>query len=169
MEVIVRGKNVDLTGALRDYVMRKIGKLGKYFDHQTVVAEAVLSVQKDRQTVEVTVPLEGRLLRGEESTPDMYASVDLVVDKLERQINKFKTQLKRRPHVTPERADVTPEMELGVVRRKTFPAKPMSLDEALLQMQLVSHDFFVFTNAESERINVLYRRHDGAFGLLEPQ
>lgn len=169
MQVNVRGKNVEVTEALRDHVTRKIGKIGNHLDHQTIMAEAVLSVEKDRQIVEVTVPVEGRFLRGEESTPDMYASVDLVVDKLERQLDKLKTRMKHRNHVAQAKRATPLEPESQVVRRKTFPIKPMSLDEAILQLEMVGHDFFAFTNADSERINVVYRRKDGNYGLLEPQ
>lgn len=173
MDIRVRGKNVPLTEALRDHVDKKLGKLSRHFGHDPVVAEAILSVEKDRQIIEVTLPLQhGRVLRGQESTEDMYASVDLVVQKLERQLDKLKAHGKpRSAHAAMERpapADGEREADGAVVRRKTFPDKPMTLDEAILQMDLVSHDFFAFTNAESERINVLYRRRDGSLGLLEP-
>lgn len=168
MEVIVRGKNVEVTEALRDYVIKKLGKLTRFFDHQPVTAQAVLSVEKDRQIIEVTMPVEGMLLRGEEATHDLYASIDLVVDKLEKQFAKYKTRLKR--HHSPEtRTTHQTHSTPNLVRRKTFPVKPMSLDEALLQMDLLGHDFFAFTNAETDAINVLYRRRDGDYGLLEPQ
>jgi putative sigma-54 modulation protein len=169
MQVVVRGKNVEVTDALREHVVKKLGKLARFIDHDDVVAEALLSVEKDRQMVEVTIPVEGRYLRGEESTPDMYASVDLVVDKLERQLEKVKAHLKHRAsRSTAERPE--PPLTAGrIVRRKTFSAKPMTLDEAMLQMEMLGHDFFAFANAETEQVNVLYRRRDGNFGLLEPQ
>jgi len=169
MDVIVRGKNMDVTDALRNHVTKKIGKLSRFVDHADIVAEAVLSVEKDRQIVEVTVPLEGRILRGEESTDDMYASADLVVDKLERQLEKLKG------HLRPRHGRANGEDRLGasapalVVRRKTFSAKPMTLDEARLQMEMLGHAFFAFANADTEQINVLYRRRDGNLGLLEPR
>ncbi|MDA8198852.1 MAG: ribosome-associated translation inhibitor RaiA [Thermaerobacter sp.] len=171
MDIRVRGKNVPLTDALRDHVEKKLGKLSRHFGHDPVVAEAVLSVEKDRQMIEVTLPLpHGRVLRGQESTEDMYASVEIVVQKLERQLDKLKSHAKARTaHSAAERPTPGDEPTDGtVVRRKTFPDKPMTLEEAILQMDLVSHDFFAFTNAESERINVLYRRRDGNLGLLEP-
>lgn len=168
MDVIVSGKNMEVTPALKDYVTKKVGKMAKFLDHQAVTARAVLSVEKDRQIVEVTVPVEGRLLRGEEATGDMYASVDLVVDKLDRQFRKYKTRAARRPGAG-TRGEEPESAASGVVRRKQFPVKPMSLDEALLQMDLLGHDFFAFSNSESGHINVLYRRHDGDYGLLEPQ
>lgn len=178
MEVVVRGKNVEVTPALRDHVTRKLSKLKKFFDHQSVIATAVLSVEKERQIVEVTVPVDGGLLlRGEEATSDMYSSVDLVVDKLERQFTKFKTRIQRHHdhyHGEPaqesaEMRQTSPDAPSDLVRKKTFPRKPMTLDEALLQMDLLGHDFFAFNNAETDTINVLYRRRDGKYGLLEPR
>lgn len=167
MDVIVRGKNMDVTDALHNHVAKKIGKLARFVDQRDVVAEAVLSVEKDRQIVEVTVPLEGRILRGEESTEDMYASVDLVLDKLERQLEKFKGHLRARHGRSNGEGREAPSA--SVVRHKTFSPKPMTLDEARLQMEMLGHAFFAFANADTEQINVLYRRRDGNLGLLEPQ
>lgn len=170
MEVMVRGKNVEVTDALKDHVTKKLTKLSKFLDHQAVIAQAVLSIEKERQIVEVTLPVDGWLLRGEEETPDMYASVDLVVDKLEKQMEKHKHRIKRRHAPAADTRSSHPaDTSSTVVRRKTFPVKPMSLDEALLQMDLLGHDFFAFTNAETDTINVLYRRRGGDYGLLEPQ
>jgi putative sigma-54 modulation protein len=171
LDVIVRGKNMEVTEALRDHVTRKLSKLAKHFDHEPVTAEALMWVEKDRQIIEVTVPVEGgRLLRGEEETPDMYASVDLVVDKLERQLNKLKARVRPRSHASHERmAAAAPPDEGALVRQKTFPVKPMAVDEAILQMEMLGHDFFAFANAESQQINVVYRRKDGNYGLLEPR
>jgi putative sigma-54 modulation protein len=168
MDVIVRGKNMDVTDALHNHVAKKIGKLARFVDRPDVVAEAVLSVEKERQIVEVTVPLEGRLLRGEEATDDMYASADLVVDKLERQLEKLKGHLRAR-HARQNGEERSESAPASVVRRKTFSPKPMSLDEARLQMEMLGHAFFAFANADTEQINVLYRRRDGNLGLLEPQ
>jgi putative sigma-54 modulation protein len=172
VQVIVRGKNVEITEALHDHVVKKLGKLSRLLDHDDVVAEALLSVEKDRQMVEVTVPLEGRFLRGEEATPDMYASVDLVVDKLERQMEKLKAHLKHRATRAPGERSAHPFealSEASLVRRKTFSSKPMTVDEAMLQMEMLGHAFFAFANADTEQVNVLYRRRDGNLGLLEPQ
>jgi putative sigma-54 modulation protein len=169
MDIIVRGKNVEITDALKDYVTKKMGKMDKLLNSRPATAHAVLSVQKERQIIEVTIPIEGMLLRAEQSNPDMYASVDLVIDKLERQYRKFKTREKKK--ITQETPSLKsyPEAEApDLVRRKNFPVKPMSLDEALLQMDLLGHDFFAFTNVETDSVNVLYRRHDGNYGLLEP-
>lgn len=168
MDVIVRGKNFEVTEALKDHVTRKLSKMEKYFEHREVTAHAMLTVEKERQIIEVTIPMEHLLLRGEESSPDMYVSVDRVIDKLERQLTKYKARLKPR-HTNDVKHAVDYEEPQELVRRKSFPRKPMTLDEALMQMDLLGHDFFAFTNAESELINVVYRRQDGRYGLLEPR
>lgn len=168
MDVIVRGKNFDVTEALKDHVTRKLSKMEKFLDHHDVTAHAMLTVEKERQIIEVTVPMGGLLLRGEEASPDMYASVDRVVDKLERQLTKYKARIKPRHNSEVHHGFVDPDFQ-ELVRRKTFPRKPMTVDEALMQMDLLGHDFFAFTNAESDIINVVYRRHDGRYGLLEPR
>jgi len=172
MRFSIRGKNIDVTGALKEYVEKKVGKLEKYFDME-LSAHVALSVEKDRHIVEVTVPLDGIILRGEEENPDMYTSIDLVVDKLERQVKKYKTKINRklRHQEKPSletRSGIEDEDEPRVVRVKRFPMKPMSVEEALMQMNLVGHDFFVFCNADTERVNVVYRRKDGDYGLIEP-
>lgn len=166
MDVIVRGKNFNVTEALKDHVTRKLSKMEKLFDHRDVTAHAMLTVEKERQIIEVTVPMEGLLLRGEEASPDMYASVDRVVNKLERQLTKYKARIKPR-HID-GKTDAHGTEPQDLVRRKSFPRKPMTVDEALMQMDLLGHDFFAFTNAETETINVVYRRQDGRYGLLEP-
>ncbi|PSR20923.1 MAG: ribosome-associated translation inhibitor RaiA [Sulfobacillus acidophilus] len=168
MEVIVRGKNFEVTEALKDHVTRKLAKMEKLLDHHSVTAHAMLTVEKERQIIEVTVPMEGFLLRGEEASPDMYASVDRVVDKLERQLNKYKARVKPR-HGSDVKPDAVRPHSEDLVRHKTFPRKPMTVDEALLQMDLLGHDFFAFTNAETDSINVVYKRQDGRYGLLEPR
>ncbi len=168
MDVIVRGKNFDVTEALKDHVTRKLSKMEKFFERNDVTAHAMLTVEKERQIIEVTVPIEGLLLRGEEASPDMYASVDRVVDKLERQINKYKARVKPR-HSLGTHNDTGYSQPQDLVRRKTFPQKPMMVEEAMLQMDLLGHDFFAFTNSETDTINVVYRRQDGRYGLLEPR
>lgn len=173
MRIVVKGKNIAVTPALRRYVEKKLSKLERYFENITE-ATATLSVEKERHIVEVTVPLNGgMLLRGEEETQDMYASVDLVLEKLERQIEKYKTKIARKIKngslldlaPTPEHS---PGEEPRLVRTKRFAIKPMPVDEAILQMNLLGHDFFVFSNAETEEVNVVYRRRDGNYGLIEP-
>lgn len=177
MAIIVRGKNIDITPALRDYVEKRIGKVTKYFDNLGEIT-AVLTVQKGRHIVEVTVPVNGMLLRGEEATADMYTSIDLVIEKLERQIEKYKTRIARKFRNNGGFkgelvASHTPEAEAGeefqVVKTKRFAIKPMAVEEALLQMNLIHHDFYVFMNGDTEEVNVLYRRKDGNYGLIEPE
>ena len=174
MAINVRGKNLDITPALKDYVEKRVKKVTKYFD-KTGDISVILRVEKGRHQVEVTVPVDGILLRGEESTPDMYASIDQVMDKLEKQIEKHKTKLEKRFRGSGFRADVAssvavPEVEEEtLVRSKRFAVKPMDSEEAILQMNLLNHDFFMFLNIESEQVNLVYRRKDGHYGLLEPE
>lgn len=169
MQVTLRGKNIEVTNALREYVERKLGKVEKFVDWP-VNAQVNLYVERGRHIVEVTAALNGLILRGEEATNDMYASIDLVSDKLEKQVQKYKARLRKRGKETEVAEEpALPESEGRVVKTKRFPVKPLSLDEAIIQMNLVSHDFFVFTNADTERVNVLYRRKDGNYGLLEPE
>jgi len=173
MSIIVRGKNIEITPALKDYVVKRVSKITKYFDSLGEIT-AILTVEKGRHIIELTVPVNGMMLRGEEATMDMYTSIDLVVDKIEKQIEKYKTKISRRLKGSNFKGDLVattaPEVdELKVVKTKRFPVKPMDIEEATLQMNLINHDFFVFTNAETEEVNVLYRRRDGNYGLIEPE
>jgi putative sigma-54 modulation protein len=169
VQINIRGKSIDITPSLRAYVEKKVGKIGKYFEGLDLNCQVALSVEKDRHIVEVTLPVNGWLLRGEEESEDMYSSVDLVVDKLERQIRKYKTRLNRklRRMEKPE-VQAVPDDDQQVVKIKRFTFKPMPVDEAIMQMNMLGHDFYVFTNSESEQINVLYRRRDGNYGLIQP-
>lgn len=172
----IRGKNIEITAALREYVEKKVGKVTKYFDTVGEIT-ALLTVTKGRHTVEVTVPVQGMLLRGEESTMDMYTSIDLVIEKLERQIHKHKTKLERRFRAGSFRTESIPAPSISdkedggsdypIVKTKRFAVKPMDVQEAIMQMNLVNHDFFVYRDAETEEINVVYRRRDGNYGLIE--
>lgn len=174
MAIAVRGKNIDITPALKDYVEKRVGKITKYFETLGDIS-VVLTVTKGRHIVEVTVPINGMLLRGEESTTDMYTSIDLVIEKLEKQIEKYKTKLARKLRSGMFRNDMSAvpkegdEDEQRVVKTKRFAIKPMTTEEAIMQMNLINHDFYVFTNAETEDVNVLYRRKDGQYGLIEPE
>ena len=174
----VRGKNMEVTPALKDYVEKRVGKVTKYFD-QVGEITVLLTVSKGRHIVEVTVPVEGGvLLRGEEATMDMYTSSDLVVEKLERQIHKHKTKLQRRfrggfkADMVAEgagpaaRADTAEDY--SIVKTKRFAVKPMDVQEAIMQMNMVNHDFFVFRDSETEEVSVVYRRTDGNYGLIQP-
>ena len=175
----VRGKNIEITPALRDYVEKRVGKVTKYFEKVGEIT-VLLTVSKGRHIVEVTVPVQGGvLLRGEEATMDMYTSIDLVVEKLERQIHKHKTKLERRfrsggfkadmvaadAKTALSKADEAPEYPL--VKTKRFAVKPMDVQEAIMQMNLLNHNFFVYRDAETEEVNVVYRRTDGNYGLIE--
>ena len=176
MAIVVRGKNIDITPALRDYVEKRIGKITKYFDQLGEIT-AVLTVEKGRHIVEVTVPVSGMLLRGEEATADMYTSIALVIEKIERQIDKYKTKLARKfrsaggfkGELITSAAPVDASDEFKLVKTKRFAVKPMAVEEAVLQMNLIHHDFYVFTNADTEEVNVIYRRKDGNYGLIEPE
>ncbi len=179
MKISVRGKNIDATPALVDYAEKKLGKLDKHFE-KTIDAQVVLSVIRDEHIVEVTMVLNGLILRGEESTGDMYASIDMVVDKLERQIKKYKTRMskslrQRGVRVISEKLAATEAIERSeeeapkVVKTKRFLLKPMSVEEAILQMDLLGHNFFVFTDADDDTVSVVYKRKDGNYGLIEPE
>ena len=178
MKITVSGKNINVTDALKDTVVKKISKLDKYFNPE-VEAQVTLSVQKSRHIIEVTIPFDGVILRGEESTDDMYVSVDNVLDKLEKQIRKHRTRLERKLRENSLRTfeidsrdedDVEEEVYNPViVKTKKFAIKPMPIDEAVLQMDLLGHSFFVFLNSETEEVNVIYKRKDGKYGLIEPE
>ena len=171
----IRGKNIEITPPLREYVEKRVGKITKYFDNVDEIS-VLLSVEKERQIVEVTAEVRGGLiLRGQESTGDMYTSIDLVVEKLERQIHKQKTKLERRFRNGGMRAEAFAETKLQVehedeypiVKTKHFVVKPMDVQEAIMQMNLLNHNFFVFRDAQTEQICVVYKRNAGAYGLLE--
>jgi len=176
LQITVRGKNIEITDALRDYATKKVGRLEKYVD-RPLDATVTLAVEKDRHKVEVTATVNGLILRGEEATPGMYASIDLVIDKLEKQVERYKTRIARRlrnDDAKNGRANALPPLPEGeegpqVVRSKRFPIKPMAVEEAIMQMNLLQHDFFVFTDAESEQFAVVYKRKDGNYGLIEPR
>ncbi len=175
MNINVRGKQIKVTDALKDYAEKRVGKLEKYSDDFMDV-QVTLSVEKERQRVEVTAPLNGFILRGEEETDDMYSSIDLVVDKLERQIEKYRKRIgKKRIKSVKEDPSFILEADEelidkdGIVKTKRFPAKLMSVDEAVMQMNLIGHSFYVFRNSDTEEINVVYRRKHGGYGLLEPE
>ncbi len=178
MNIILSGKNVEITDSLRNQATKKLKKLERYFEPATE-AQVTMSVEKNRHIVEVTIPFNGILIRAEESTDDMYASIDKVIDKLESQIHKYRTRLEKRFRsgafkeqwsVSRDQARVEDQSnELKVVRTKRFAVKPMDLEEALMQMDLLGHSFFVFSNAETDEVNVVYKRKDGRYGLIEPE
>jgi putative sigma-54 modulation protein len=181
MKFGIRGEHLEVTEALKDYVEKKLSRLERYFDAPlSSEVHVTLSVIKGLQTVEVTIPLAGAILRAEDKNSDMYASIDLVVDKLERQIRKLKTKANRKirqeggkrdlfrvePLAAPDYSDEDDDFEL--VRTKQFTLKPMDVEEAILQMNMVGHNFFVFSNMDTFQVNVVYVRNDGKYGLIEP-
>jgi len=168
VQVNVRGKNIEVTDALRSYVEKRLKKLEKYLSNYGD-AQVTLTVERDSHRIEVTIPINGMILRGEESTGDMYASVDQVVEKLEKQVERFKGRLNRRLRAAGNAEEAAAEEPLRVVRTKRFAIKPMEVEEAIMQMNLLGHNFFVFANAETEQVNVVYKRKDGNYGLIEPE
>ncbi len=171
MQITLRGKNMDVTPVVRDYVEKRLKKIEKYFDYP-ISPQVTLSVERERRIVEVTVPVNGMLLRGEEETGDIYASVDLVLDKLEKQIEKYRTRLMRKSRGAEKGPPVQragEDQEPSIVRTKKFALKPMNIEEAVLQMNLLGHDFFIFRDDETGEIEVVYKRKDGNYGLLQPE
>ncbi|MEH7235799.1 ribosome hibernation-promoting factor, HPF/YfiA family [Bacillus sp. JJ1562] len=184
MNYNVRGENIEVTPALREYVEKKLGKLERYFDSTpdaNVNVNLKVNNAKD-QKIEVTVPMPQLLLRAEESHEDMYAAIDVVTDKLERQIRKHKTKVNRKLREkgstkamftnggagTATAVQDAEDEDYELVRTKRFDLKPMDSEEAILQMNMLGHNFFVFTNAETNTTNVVYRRKDGKYGIIEP-
>ena len=173
MKVTVIGKNINVTPALKEMVEKKISKLDRYFSPD-VEARATLTVQRNNQILEVTIPFNGVILRCEESSEDMYKSIDLVEAKLERQIRKQRTKLQRRSNDSlrfanfePLTVDENEEKDGEIVKVKRFNIKPMSPEEAVLQMELVGHDFYMFRNIDTDEISIVYRRETGGYGLIE--
>lgn len=173
----IRGKNIEVTPALRDYVEKKVGKVTKYFDNVGEIT-VLLTVSKDRHIVEVTVPIQGLLIRGQEATMDMYTSIDLVIEKIERQIRKYKTKLEKRFREGSMKTEFIAQQGAGsgkyaeeddavVIKTKRFVVKPMDVQEAIMQMNLLNHDFFVYRDSKTEDVNVVYKRKDGKYGLIE--
>ncbi|MEA4963340.1 ribosome hibernation-promoting factor, HPF/YfiA family [Lutispora sp.] len=175
MRIRVSGKNIEVTNALKERVEKKLSKFEKYFNPDTE-ANATLTVEKNRHIIEVTIPFNGIILRGEEATEDMYSSIDNVVEKLESQIAKYRTKLERKikdgsvrfENFSFNQEDDDDE-EPKIVKTKRFAMKPMPVEEAVLQMELLGHSFFMFHNAESDEVNVVYKRKDGDYGLIEPE
>ncbi len=178
MSVNVKGRNIDVTPALKDYVEKKVVRITKQFKTVGDIT-AVLKIEKENHIIEITVPASGILLRAQESTKDMYSSIDLAVEKIERQIRKYKTRLMKRKYnnfadteTSVSDAVNTAAEENGefeIVKNKKFALHPMTVEEAILQMNLLNHDFFVFYDPDLGNTNVVYRRKDGKYGLLSPE
>ena len=184
------GKNIEVGDRLKDRLTKKVGKLEKFFHHETE-ATAKFSIVKNSHILELTIIENGILFRAEEKSDDMYVSIDKVVDVIERQIRKNRTRLSRRirggalktgesfgyigsaesfeSFDGDDESYIVEEHEFNIVRNKKFQVRPMTLDEAILQMNLLSHAFFVFVDSESKEVNVVYKRNDGSYGLIEPE
>ena len=174
MKFIIVGRNIEVTPGLRAAVEEKIGKLDKYFNPDTEV-HVTLSVEKDRQKIEVTIPVKGSIIRSEQVSNDMYVSIDLVEEIIERQLKKYKNKIvdKQQTAASFSKAyvenDYTDDEEIKIVRTKKFDIKPLYPEDACIQMELLGHSFFVFCNAETDQVNVVYKRKGDTYGLIEPE
>ena len=174
MNLVISGKNIDITEGLRAAVEEKIGKLERYFNDSTEV-HVTLSTEKNRQKIEVTVPMKGTIIRAEETSTDMYVSIDLVEEVIERQLRKYKNKLIQKEQNVAQfikgfvDEDTYDEEEISIIRSKKFAMKPMDPEEACVQMELLGHTFFVFRNSETDEVNVVYKRKDNTYGLIEPE
>lgn len=174
MRYTISGKNIEVTEALKNIVMDKLGKLERYFTPETEII-VTMSVEKERQKIEVTIPVKGNIIRSEQVSNDMYVSIDLVEEVIERQLRKYKNKIIqkqqegsnfRKEFIEKESED--PE-EVKIIRIKQFGMKPMYPEDACIQMELLGHNFFVFRNAETEEVNVVYKRKGNTYGLIEPE
>lgn len=176
MRFIISGKNLNVTSGLRSNIEQKLGKLERYFTPTTEII-VTLSVEKERQKIEVTIPMKGTIIRSEQVSDDMYVSIDLVEEVIERQLRKYKNKIIDRhqqggnlqPDFMGEDVDDAEDDEIKIVRTKRFGMKPMFPEDACIQMELLGHNFFVFQNAETDEVNVVYKRKNGTYGLIEPE
>ena len=175
MKFTILGKNIDVTPGLKAAVEEKIGRLEKYFTPDTNV-NVTLTVDKDRHKIEVTIPVKGKIIRSEQSSNDMYVSIDLVQEVLERQLKKYKSKILDKKQLAedlfafePEEKEFSEEPDVKIIRTKRFAIKPMDPEEACIQMELLGHNFYVFFNAETEEVNVVYKRKGSTYGLIEPE
>ena len=162
MNYIISGKNIEVTEGLKSAIYDKIGRLEKFFAEDTDV-QITFSVEKERQKIEVTIPMKGHIIRAEQSSEDMYVSIDLVVEVIERQQNAAYIQNDF------FNVDDEDDEEIKIIRSKRFAVKPMYPEDACIQMELLGHNFFVFRNAETEEVNVVYKRKGNTYGLIEPE
>lgn len=174
MRFIISGKNIDVTEGLRTAVQDKIGKLERYFTPDTEI-QVTLSVEKDRQKIEVTIPVKGNIIRSEQVSNDMYVSIDLVEEIIERQLKKYKNRIVEKEQGAGSfrqdfiDKDFSEDEEVKIIRTKRFGIKPMYPEDACVQMELLGHNFFVFRNAETDEVNVVYKRKGNTYGLIEPE
>ena len=174
MKIIIVGRNLEVTSGLKEAIEEKLGKLDKYFKPETEV-HVTLSVEKERQKIEVTIPVKGSIIRSEQVSSDMYVSIDLVEEVIERQLKKYKKKIIDKKQggggfnqeFVEKDFDVDDEIE--IIRRKSFGIKPMYPEDACVQMELLGHNFFVFRNAENDEVCVVYKRKGGTYGLIEPE
>ena len=174
MRFTISGKNIDVTEGLKAAVTDKLGKLEKYFTPDTEII-VTLSVEKERQKIEVTIPVKGNMIRSEQVSNDMYVSIDLVEEVIERQLKTYKKKLidKKQSAVSFNKEfiekDYDTDDHIEIIRRKSFGMKPMYPEDACVQMELLGHNFFVFRNAESDEVCVVYKRKGNTYGLIEPE
>ena len=173
MQYIISGKNIDVTEGLKAAVQDKLGKLERYFTPETEV-HVTLSVEKERQKIEITIPMKGNIVRAEQVSDDMYVSIDLVEEIIERQLRKYKNKIvdQQQSAVSLSKAFVEEDIEdddVKIIRSKRFAMKPMEAEEACLQMELLGHSFYVFRNATTDEVNVVYKRKGNTYGLIEPE
>lgn len=174
MRYKITGKNIEITEGLKSAVEEKIGKLERYFNQDTE-AVVTLSVTKDRQRIEVTIPVKGHIIRAEQESSDMYVSIDLVEEVIERQLKKYKNKLVDKQQAAMAFSDLfmqeeyEPAEEINIAKVKKFAVKPMDPEEACVQMELLGHSFYVFLNSETEQVNVVYKRKGNSYGLIEPE
>jgi len=173
MRFIITGRNIDITEGLKSAVEEKLGKLDRFFAPETEV-NVTLSVEKERQKIEVTIPVKGNIIRSEQVSSDMYVSIDLVEEVIERQLKKYKNKIVDKQQNAAAFAQEYVEKdydddEVKIIRTKRFGIKPMDPEEACVQMELLGHNFFVFCNAETDQVNVVYKRKGSTYGLIEPE
>ena len=174
MKFIISGKNIEVTEGLRKAINEKLGKLERYFTPETEI-HVTLSVEKERQKIEVTIPVKGNIIRSEQVSSDMYVSIDLVEEVIERQLRKYKTKIVNKQQVTGNfqktfvEDDFIEDEDVKIIRTKRFGIKPMYPEDACVQMELLGHNFFVFRNAETDEVNVVYKRKGNTYGLIEPE
>ena len=174
MRFTISGKNLEVTDSMRKAVIDKLGKLERYFNPDTKVI-VTMSVEKERQKIEVTIPLKGNVIRSEQVSNDMYVSIDLVEEVIERQLKKYKSKrIKRHQEAAAFKREYIErsyfdEEDIRIVRKKQFDLKPMYPEDACVQMELLGHNFYVFINAETEQIAVVYKRKGSTYGMIEPE
>lgn len=174
MKYIISGRNIDVTEGLKEAIYEKIGKLENYFAEDTEI-HVTFSVEKDRQKVEVTIPMKGNIVRAEQVSPDMYASIDMIEEVIERQLRKYKNKLVDQKQSVQSLSDAfiaeedEDEDEIVISKVKHFTMKPMDAEEACVQMELLGHNFYVFRNSDTDEMSVVYKRKNGTYGLIESE